>query len=139
MAGYNLACMRPAQRARARFEALQWGERLPPAIAAQAFDLIVAADCMYNPSSAPALAETVSALVSRSPGALVLVATKERHPSEAVFFDLMAAAGLEQVAYSQTQLSRSAAEGSPAVQIYAFRRGRAPTPGSCAAGSAENI
>lgn len=76
-------------------------------------DLIVAADCTYNPDSrsgnlsmklssshtiltrfySPALVNTMHKIAEASPRVLVAIAMKIRHASEAVFFDLMTQAG----------------------------------------------
>lgn len=63
-------------------------------------DLIIVSECIYNPDSIPALVNTLRRIVDKNTtGRLpeeipsIYMATKVRHPSEAVFFDLMAEAG----------------------------------------------
>ncbi|KAK4099492.1 hypothetical protein N658DRAFT_487691 [Parathielavia hyrcaniae] len=85
------------------FEPLDWhdGERgiLGEKAASRAWDLVVLCDCTYNTDTLPPLVKTLSALHSHSArrssdagghiGTEVLVATKPRHSSESIFFDLM--------------------------------------------------
>jgi predicted nicotinamide N-methyase len=88
----NIASMNPAVGSSAKFQQLDWEEALPTSIQAQTFDLVLVADCTYNPDSGPALVCTLTALVEKSPKAVVLLSMKVRHQSELVFFDLMKAA-----------------------------------------------
>jgi predicted nicotinamide N-methyase len=85
----NIASMNPAMGSKATFLELDWEQPLPPAVQAKPFDLILVADCTYNPDSAPALVQTLTALVEKAPKSIVLLAMKVRHQSEMVFFDLM--------------------------------------------------
>lgn len=89
----NIAAMSLAMASSARFETLDWDKPLTPAVEHQVFDMIVASDCTYNPDTSPALVKTLLALVARSPKAIVVLAMKVRHESEAIFFELMAKAG----------------------------------------------
>jgi predicted nicotinamide N-methyase len=89
----NIKGMLPANESKVIFQPLNWDEPLPSGIDNKQFDLILVADCTYNPDSSPALVNTFSALVERSPKAVVLVAMKIRHDAELVFFDLMKEAG----------------------------------------------
>lgn len=91
----NITAMRPAIASRVSFAALDWEQRtLPKPIQARVHDLIVVSECTYNTSTLPALVSTLVLLLERSPKAIILVATKRRHESEAAFFDLMRDAGL---------------------------------------------
>jgi hypothetical protein len=85
--------MNAAMSSSVSFSTLDWDEPLPRAIQGRTFDLVLVADCTYNADSSPSLVRTLSALVERSPKAIVLLAMKVRHSSEAVFFDLMSDAG----------------------------------------------
>ena len=75
---------------------LNWDETVPEAIAKQVFDLVLISDCTYNSDTIPALVRTLAFLVKRSQEALVIVAMKIRHESEAVFHELMEKVGLHQ-------------------------------------------
>lgn len=75
------------------FAPLDWEVPLPPGIAEQVFDLVLVSDCTYNPDSGPALVRTLKALAECSPGLLVVVASKTRHESEAVFWQRMGEVG----------------------------------------------
>ncbi len=120
--GSNLSLMTPADRPAARFEVLKWEDDLPPGIRGKSFDLVLVADCTYNPSSAPALVKTLDALASQSTSTRIVVATKVRHPSEAVFFDLMAAAGMEQTGCTSVLLPTAMPDVSSTVDIHIFRK-----------------
>lgn len=73
---------------RVQFQTLDWDE--PPSnLCSGPIDLILVSDCTYNADSLPMLVSVLDRLVRSSPEALVLVALKRRHESEAIFFDLM--------------------------------------------------
>lgn len=76
---------------------LDWQDDLPVEISNVLYDIIIISECTYNTNSIPALVRTVGALVEKSPAALMVVSTKVRHDSEAMFFDLMARAGLAEI------------------------------------------
>ncbi|KAI4217651.1 MAG: hypothetical protein LQ351_000247 [Letrouitia transgressa] len=74
-------------------------------------DLVIVSECTYNPDSIPALVNTLRRIMDKNtrgrlpeevPG--IYVATKVRHPSEAVFFDLMAEAGFNIVEHLTTAM-----------------------------------
>ncbi|KAL2126978.1 hypothetical protein VTI74DRAFT_11537 [Chaetomium olivicolor] len=86
------------------FEPLDWQDgkngMFGKKVAACAWDLVTLCDCTYNTDTLPALVKTLSALHSHSASHAqepatteVLVATKPRHSSERVFWDLMATDG----------------------------------------------
>jgi hypothetical protein len=75
------------------FAPLDWEAPLPADIAGQVYDLVLVSDCTYNPDSGPALVRTLKALAECSPSLLVVVASKTRHESEAVFWQRMGEAG----------------------------------------------
>ena len=89
----NINGMNAAISSDVLFNTLDWENPLPLPIRDRLFDLILVADCTYNPDSSPALVRTLAALVKRSSKAIVVVAMKVRHSSEAVFFDLMSESG----------------------------------------------
>jgi hypothetical protein len=91
----NITAMRPAISSRVTFAPLDWEDQtLPPQIITRIHDLIVVSECTYNTSTIPALVSTLVLLLNRSPKAVILVATKRRHESETVFFELMREAGM---------------------------------------------
>nr|POE63556.1 upf0665 family protein c23c4.06c [Quercus suber] len=86
----NIARMQPAISARVRFQPLDWEDAaLPEVLRRRTNDLIVVSECTYNSDTLQPLVNTLIALVERSPKAVIVVATKTRHESEKVFFDLM--------------------------------------------------
>ena len=89
---YNLAAAKPSDSSTVRFQVIDWDEELPKDVQNDGVDLILVSDCTYNADSQPALISVMSKLVRLSPNALVLVAMKRRHDSEAVFFNLMQSA-----------------------------------------------
>lgn len=89
----NIAEAVPATRSlhsQVSFEVLDWEKPLPQSVQSKLLDIILVSECIYNPDSIPALVRTLAALLNRSPKAIIVVSTKVRHSSEAVFFDLMA-------------------------------------------------
>lgn len=52
-------------------------------------DLVLVADCTYNPDVVPDLVKTLANIVRYNRGALILLAMKVRHESEMIFFGLM--------------------------------------------------
>lgn len=93
IASLNIGAANPAMGSNISFQILDWEEPLPRVIQGKLFDLILVADCTYNSDSSPDLVRTLSQIVERSPKVIVLVAMKVRHPSEAIFFELMSGAG----------------------------------------------
>jgi hypothetical protein len=93
---WNILATHLASNATVDFEVLDWGKDLPARVSSKAFDLILVADCTYNPSSVPSLVSVLATLTVRSPKAMVLLAQKVRHPSEAIFFEYIAEAGFVQ-------------------------------------------
>ncbi|KZF24756.1 hypothetical protein L228DRAFT_103706 [Xylona heveae TC161] len=104
----NLSCLSPKVHSRVSFKVLDWEENLPSPCTTKRFDLILVADCTYNPDSTPALVKTLSALVAASPSAVIVVAMKVRHQSEAIFFTLMESAGFAQSGHYAIPLPREA-------------------------------
>lgn len=78
-----------------RFEPLDWETPVPDSILDLKWDLIIVSECTYNIDTLPALVKTLLSLTTAtsSPEAVIVVSTKTRHVSEAVFFELMERAG----------------------------------------------
>lgn len=72
---------------------LDWSVALPPLIASTQWNLILLADCTYNPDVVPDLVKTLGRLADGNKDLTVLLAMKVRHESEAVFFTLMTVGG----------------------------------------------
>ncbi|KAK7522253.1 putative methyltransferase-domain-containing protein [Phyllosticta citriasiana] len=116
----NIATMNPGMASSARFETLDWDKPLPQAIEHQTYDMIVASDCTYNPDTSPALVKTLLALVARSPRAIVVLAMKVRHESEAIFFELMAKAGFHTATKAWQPLPREETDYDSATKVDIF-------------------
>ncbi|KAI9767585.1 MAG: hypothetical protein M1840_005622 [Geoglossum simile] len=93
---WNMLATRPASNTVISFEVVDWEEDLPISVSSTEFDLILVADCTYNPSSVPSLVRVLATLAARSRNATVLLAHKVRHSSEAVFLEHIADAGFFQ-------------------------------------------
>lgn len=89
----NIARMKPAINSRARFLSLDWLKPLPEALQNRTNDLIIVSECTYNSDTLEPLVVVLLNLTVRSPKAVIVVSTKTRHESEAVFFDMMKNAG----------------------------------------------
>ncbi|KAF2474823.1 uncharacterized protein BDR25DRAFT_255297 [Lindgomyces ingoldianus] len=112
-----------------KFRTIDWEESLPdlrigsPSCAhCTQFDVIVAADCTYNPDSSPALVKTISRLTECSPAAAVILAMKVRHSSESIIFDLMLEAGFIIETTSCLPLPGDDELGEENVEVFIFRR-----------------
>jgi hypothetical protein len=92
----NIARLNPAINSKVSFHSLDWMAPLPQAVVARNHDLIIVSECTYNTDTLQPLVDTLKALITRSPKAVVVVSTKTRHDSEAAFFDLMKAAEFTQ-------------------------------------------
>ena len=90
----NISQAKAAKGAELSKTVLDWEAELPQLIKTRNWDLVLVADCTYNTDTIPALVRTLSALISVSPKARIVVFTKTRHSSEALFFDLMREASL---------------------------------------------
>lgn len=105
---------------------LDWDDTVPMLIQKAEYDLVIISDCTYNSDSIPALVKTLAAVVDASPTASVVVSMKVRHDSEAIFFDLIGAAGFVKAEHCAITLpDRQRAEGDEAletVDIYVFSR-----------------
>ena len=118
----NVTSMNPAMSSAVHFEPLDWEVDLPPRIQDKTLDMIVVADCTYNPDSAHALVRTIAALCARSPRAIVVVSMKTRHPSEAIFFELISAANLVQASHTAVALP----DNDTPIDIYVYHRNDRP-------------
>lgn len=82
------------------------------------FDLILVSDCTYNSDSIPALVKTLTALIKRSPAALVVVSMKVRHDSEAMFHQLIAEFGFVEEGHSAIKMpDKSRADIEQALEV----------------------
>lgn len=95
---YNLSLI-PARSSRiVTHDVLDWSQPLSPKVRDTRWDLVLVADCTYNPSCVPELVSTLQS-VARGGGqkaddaTVVLLAMKVRHDSEVVCFELLAEAG----------------------------------------------
>ncbi|KAK3901324.1 putative methyltransferase-domain-containing protein [Staphylotrichum tortipilum] len=115
------------------FEPLDWedgkDDRFGDQAASCAWELVALCDCTYNTDTLPPLVKTLSALHRHSAthsaetgapvNTEVLVATKLRHSSERIFFDLMSAEGW--AIREQTVLPLPMLDGeAQAVEVYLF-------------------
>ena len=97
-------------------------------------DLIIASDCTYNSDSAPGLVHTILHLVQKSSekagkclsDTKIMVSTKERHSSEAIFFELMREAGFVQTEHARVPLEdryrESIGQKLEVVDIHVFEK-----------------
>lgn len=108
------------QATNASYLNLDWSEPLPPRVASESFDLILVADCTYNPDVVPYLVSTLANLIDKSPSVLICLAMKVRHASEAVFFDLMKDHGIVQVGKHSERVGNLGDEDE-SVDIYLFK------------------
>jgi len=70
-------------------QVLDWSLPLPSNVSPTKWDLVVVADCTYNPDVVPDLVKTLREVAEGNREAVVLLAMKVRHESEMVFFELM--------------------------------------------------
>lgn len=103
------------------FDVLDWDQDPLPNQFDRPTDIILVSDCTYNVDSLPSLVRVLDVLTGRSPGALILVAAKRRHDSEAIFFDLMRNANLVVLKENRFHLPM-AYYAKESIEIYAFRR-----------------
>ncbi|KAI9051224.1 hypothetical protein LZ554_005325 [Drepanopeziza brunnea f. sp. 'monogermtubi'] len=103
---------------------LDWTAPLPRDITATAWDLILVADCTYNPDFIPDLVATFGRLAAtRNDGQVttVLLAMKDRHRSEGVFFTEMAGAGWEEKERAVVRVSVLGGDGEE-IRIFVYQR-----------------
>lgn len=121
----NIEAANPAIASSIAFTPLDWEASLPPAVQSKSFDIIIAAECIYNTDSIPPLINTLCALLTRSPKAVVLVSTKVRHSSEAMFHDLANKSGLIEASKIALPLPGQPGHGygdsATQIDVYCFR------------------
>lgn len=121
----NIEASNPAIQSTIEFAPLDWESPLPRQVHSRTFDIIIAAECIYNTDSIPPLVSTLSSLITKSPKAVVLVATKVRHDSEKLFHDLAEKAGLIQSSKAELPLPGEPGHGygdsATHVDLYEFR------------------
>lgn len=122
---YNISRSKPALESKIEHRVLDWSEPLPATITEQQYDLILVSECIYNENSIPALGKTLSALAAQSPAAIVVLATKIRHFSERVFFDIMSDAGFVELEQRSIELpdphKKKTEQRLEMVDVYCFR------------------
>ncbi|OJD32778.1 uncharacterized protein BKCO1_3600061 [Diplodia corticola] len=118
----NIDVMNPAMSSSATFVPLDWDEPLPQVVRERQYDMVIVSDCTYNPDSSPALVDTLKALAARSPKAIVVLAMKVRHESEAIFFELMKKGGFVEAVKTRQPLPQDHSDYSNSghVDIYIF-------------------
>ena len=89
----NIQRMLPAMASKVSFAPLDWEAPLSDRVMSRANDLIIVSECTYNTDTLQPLVQTLLNLLVRSPKAVIVLSTKTRHDSEAVFFDMMKQAG----------------------------------------------
>ncbi|KAF1914975.1 putative methyltransferase-domain-containing protein [Ampelomyces quisqualis] len=119
----NIKHASPAQGSTLKFEKLDWDDELPLDLRtfSSCLNLVVAADCTYNPDSSPALVQTLKRLVNVSPEAVVAIAMKMRHASEEIFFDLMSEAGFLETTTLDFPLPGDIEAGEEVVYLHVYR------------------
>ncbi len=122
----NISCMNPATGSNATFEALDWEFPPPQSVRNRAFDIILVSECTYNSDTIPALVQTLSTLNKLSPKASVLISTKVRHSSEAMFFELMQKEDFVEASHTKLSLPKdeSSQEDPEVVHVYVFQNGQ---------------
>ncbi|KAF8464615.1 putative methyltransferase-domain-containing protein [Kalaharituber pfeilii] len=119
----NLECSQTQWQGVAAFQVFDWNDSLPPS---QPPDIILVADCTYNPDSAALLVQAMRRCVSGSRDTIVVLAHKKRHESETLFFDLICKS-FEIVQQSRTEMGATLESdvypgmGTEVVDIYIFR------------------
>ena len=121
-----------ADKVEVLYENLDWADgrqgRFGPQVQAQRWNLIIVSDCTYNIDTLPALVETLSALHSlnlmrsrtgEAQETKVFLATKPRHASERVFFNLISAQGWRMLQSQILPVSMLGADGQT-IEMYVF-------------------
>ncbi|KAL5121944.1 hypothetical protein ACEQ8H_000160 [Pleosporales sp. CAS-2024a] len=119
----NIRLARPAKGSSLRFQNLNWDVELPPDLQppSSQLDLVLAADCTYNPDSSPALVKTLTRLAKASPKAVVAIAMKMRHSSEEIFFSLMSTAGFQETLLVSYPLPGDVEAGEEVVDVHVYQ------------------
>lgn len=120
----NIKAANPAMSSRIEFTPLDWEAPLPAKIQSRLFDLILVAECIYNSDSIPPLVDTLTALIKRSPKAVIVISTKVRHESEAMFWDLFHQRGFVQAGQTALPLPGEPGHGygdsAKQVDVYCY-------------------
>jgi predicted nicotinamide N-methyase len=128
----NISVAQPAEGSGLIKATLDWHDDLPSYIRDKVFDVILVSECTYNSDSLSALVKTLSSLVIASTEAQVILSTKVRHSSEAVFFEMMSAAGFNELEHSTIELPdplrSQRGEVLELVDMYVFRHKSAGLP-----------
>lgn len=131
------------------FVELDWDADLPRDLQStlDQLDLVVAADCTYNPDSrygfllhspisrmifmekkmnltftcSPALVNTLTRLVKVNPEVVIAIAMKMRHSSEEVFFELMKDAGFMKTTKMEFPLPGDVEVGEEIVYLHVYK------------------
>jgi hypothetical protein len=85
--------LNPHIKSRINHQVLDWASPLPPNVKETGWDLVVVADCTYNPDVVPDLVQTLKRIREGNEDVMVLLAMKVRHDSEMIFFELMDQSG----------------------------------------------
>lgn len=121
----NIERMNAAIASKVAFFPLDWTQELPEKLQTRANDLIVVSECTYNTDTLQPLVSTLVSLIMRSPKAIIIVSTKTRHASEAIFFDMMKKANFIEHDRARVPLpgipGTGYADGATDVGLYVFR------------------
>ncbi|KAF7879082.1 hypothetical protein EAF04_000282 [Stromatinia cepivora] len=101
-------------------QVLDWSTPLPEDVRNERWELVVVADCTYNPDVVPDLVQTLTKLRDGNKGMLILLAMKVRHDSEMVFFELMEKGEFRVVERCKVPLKMVGEEGQE-IEIFVFR------------------
>jgi len=104
-------------------QVLDWSSPLPPNVADTKWDLVVVADCTYNPDVVPDLVQTLKHLEEGNKDTIILLAMKVRHESEMGFFDLMETSGFDVKEKCKIPLPVLGGEGEE-IEIFVFGVGK---------------
>lgn len=101
-------------------QVLDWSTPLSGDIRGERWELVVVADCTYNPDVVPDLVQTLTRVRDANKEVLVLLAMKVRHDSEMVFFELMEKEAFAIVERCKVPLGMVGEEGQE-IEIFVFR------------------
>ena len=123
----NIGKAAPAVGTKLNCALLDWGEAFPEALRSIIFDVVLVSDCTYNSDSIPALVKTLSMIAATSPKVLLVVSLKARHSSEAVFFQLLIAAGFRELGHRSVSMPTQGRSNTDQVvydniEIYQYQR-----------------
>ncbi|KIN02160.1 hypothetical protein OIDMADRAFT_41331 [Oidiodendron maius Zn] len=91
---HNLSLLSSSRGASVTHEVLDWSSPLPPRVGNINWDIVLVADCTYNPDVVPDLVSTLRSVArGGKKDVLVLLAMKIRHEDEMVCFDLLEQSG----------------------------------------------